>query len=83
MIGRLSYDSFRLVIKAASAILPLVIWYPAWRYAHGFWEQLLLGWYQNGLPPASLWYRLAYGAWPSIALIGPASQFTSRLARYT
>lgn len=79
MIGRLSYDSFRLVIKAAIAILPLVIWYPAWLYTHGLWEQLLLGWYQNGLPPASLWYRLANGAWPSIALIGPAVAMAAAL----
>lgn len=79
MLGRLSYDSFRLVIKAAIAILPLVIWYPAWAYAHGFWEQVLLGWYQSGLAPDSFLYRLAYAAWPSIALIGPAATMTIAL----
>ena len=72
MLARLSYDSFRFVIKAVIAILPLVIWYPAWSYAHGLWEQLLLGWYQTGLSTDAFWYRLAYAAWPSIALIGPA-----------
>jgi len=76
MLGRLSYDSFRFVLKAAIAILLLVIWYPAWRYTHGLWEQVLLGWYQGGLSPASLTYRLAYGARPSIALIGPALTLT-------
>lgn len=72
MLGRLPYDSLRFVIKAAIAILPLVIWYPAWRYAHGLWGDALLDWYQNGLSPASAMYRFGYAAWPSIALIGPA-----------
>lgn len=72
MLGRLPYDSFRFVTKAAIAILPLVIWYPAWRYAHTLWGDALLGWYQNGLSPGSVTYGLGYAAWPSIALTGPA-----------
>ncbi|MEI9426053.1 conjugal transfer protein TraG, partial [Mesorhizobium sp. Cs1299R1N1] len=72
MFGRLSYDLLKAGLKAIVAILPLVIWYPAWRYAHGFWGQFLLDWYRGGLLPSSAPYRLAYAAWPSIALIGPA-----------
>jgi len=72
MLERFTYDSFRFVIKAAIAILPLVIWYPAWRYAHALWSDALMGWYQSGLSPASLTYQLGYAAWPSIALLGPA-----------
>jgi len=79
MLGRLSYDSLRFVIKAAIAILPLVVWYPAWRYAHGLWGGLLIDWYQTGLSPASLAYRFGYAAWPSIALIGPAIAMTVAL----
>lgn len=79
MFGRLSYDLVKTLFKAAVAILPLVIWYPAWRYTHGLWQQLLLGWYQAGLSPDSLQYRLAYAAWPSIALTGPAVAMAATL----
>lgn len=72
MFGRLSYDLVKTAFKAVVAILPLVVWYPAWRYAHGLWGDTLLGWYQDGLAPTSLTYRFGYAAWPSIALIGPA-----------
>ncbi|TIT03206.1 MAG: conjugal transfer protein TraG, partial [Mesorhizobium sp.] len=71
MFGRISYDLIKVGFKSILAILPLVIWYPAWRYAHGLWEQILLDWYSSGLAPSSAAYRLAYGAWPSIALMGP------------
>lgn len=72
MFGRLSYDLVKTALKAVVAILPLVIWYPAWRYAHGLWENALIDWYREGLSPTSTLYRIAYAAWPSIALIGPA-----------
>lgn len=79
MFGRLSYDLIKTLFKATVAILPLVIWYPAWRSAHALWEQSLLGWYQTGLSPASAIYRLGYAAWPSIALIGPAVAMTAAI----
>lgn len=72
MFGRLSYDLLKTAFKALGAILPLVIWYPAWRYAHALWGGALLDWYRTGLSPASVIYRLGYAAWPSIALLGPA-----------
>ncbi|RWD60434.1 MAG: conjugal transfer protein TraG, partial [Mesorhizobium sp.] len=71
MFGRISYDLAKAGLKALVAILPLVIWYPAWRYAHGLWQQLMLDWYSSGPAPSSAVYRLAYAAWPSIALVGP------------
>ncbi|RUW61819.1 conjugal transfer protein TraG, partial [Mesorhizobium sp. M4B.F.Ca.ET.049.02.1.2] len=71
MFGRISYDLAKAGVKALVAILPLVIWYPAWRYAHGLWQQLMLDWYSSGPAPSSAVYRLAYAAWPSIALVGP------------
>ncbi|WP_011578699.1 MULTISPECIES: conjugal transfer protein TraG [Chelativorans] len=79
MLGRLSYNSFRIAIKASIAILPLDIWYPAWRYAYALWGDALIGWYQSGLSPASVTYRLGYAAWPSVALIGPAATMTIAL----
>lgn len=79
MLGRVSYDLVKAVFRIAFALLPLVIWYPAWGYAHGLWEQFLLGWHQNGMAPSSAAYRLAYGAWPSIALIGPAVTMAAAL----
>lgn len=72
MFGRLSYDLVKTAFRAIVAILPLVIWYPAWRYTHGLWGNALHGWYQDGLAPTSAPYAIAYAAWPSIALIGPA-----------
>ena len=45
---------------------------PAWRYAHTLWGDALLGWYRGGLSPQSTIYQLAYAAWPSVALVGPA-----------
>lgn len=79
MIGRAVYDILRLGIKAVVAVLPLVIWYPAWTYAHELWGDLLIGWYQAGLSATSLAYRFGYAAWPSIALIGPALTMTLAL----
>ncbi len=79
MFGRLSYDLVKAAFKALLAILPLVIWYPAWRYAHALWSDLLIGWYLGGLSASSLLYRFAYSAWPSIALIGPAATMSAAL----
>ncbi|WP_027170231.1 type IV secretory system conjugative DNA transfer family protein [Mesorhizobium sp. WSM3224] len=79
MFGRLSYDLVKTLFKAAVAILPLVIWYPAWRYAHELWAELLIGWYLGGLSVSSIPYRFAYSAWPSIALIGPAATMSAAL----
>jgi type IV secretion system protein VirD4 len=79
MLGRLSYDLVKTAFKAIVAILPLVIWYPAWRYTHGLWGDALLGWYQNGLAPTSTFYAIAYAAWPAIALTGPAIAMTVAL----
>nr|WP_278116352.1 type IV secretory system conjugative DNA transfer family protein [Mesorhizobium sp. WSM4875]WIE94758.1 type IV secretory system conjugative DNA transfer family protein [Mesorhizobium sp. WSM4875] len=79
MLGRLSYDFVKMLFKAGLAILPLVIWYPAWRYAHALWGELLIGWYVGGLSNASILYRFAYSAWPSIALIGPAATMSLAL----
>lgn len=79
MIERASYDLVRLTAKAAIAVLPLLVWYPAWRYAHALWGSLLIDWYQNGLSPASFAYRFAYAAWPSIALAGPAVTMAAAL----
>ncbi|WP_137935387.1 type IV secretory system conjugative DNA transfer family protein [Mesorhizobium comanense] len=79
MFGRLSYDLVKTLFKAAVAILPLVIWYPAWRYAHALWGELLIGWYLGGLSASSILYRLAYAAWPSVALIGPAATMSAAL----
>ncbi|MER9632097.1 type IV secretory system conjugative DNA transfer family protein [Mesorhizobium sp. M0296] len=79
MIGRLSYDLVKTAFKALIAILPLVIWYPAWRYAHALWGDALLDWYRTGLSPASVIYRLGYAAWPSIALLGPAITMAAAL----
>ncbi|MER8406497.1 type IV secretory system conjugative DNA transfer family protein [Mesorhizobium sp. M1307] len=79
MFGRLSYDLVKTLFKAAFAILPLVIWYPAWRYAHTLWGDALLEWYRTGLSPASVIYRLGCAAWPSIALLGPAITMAAAL----
>lgn len=79
MFGRLSYDLVKTLFKAIVAILPLVIWYPVWRYAHALWGELLIGWYLGGLSASSILYRFAYGAWPSIALIGPAATMSAAL----
>jgi type IV secretion system protein VirD4 len=79
MFGRLSYDLVKTLFKAAVAIVPLAIWYPAWRYAHALWGELLIGWYLGGLPVSSIPYRLVYSAWPSIALIGPAATMSAAL----
>ena len=72
MFERLSYDFIKTLFKSVVAILPLVVWYPAWRYAHALWGDALLGWYRGGLSPQSTIYQLAYAAWPSVALVGPA-----------
>ncbi len=79
MFGRLSYDLVKTAFKALIAILPLVIWYPAWHYAHALWGDALLDWYRTGLSPASVIYRLGYAAWPSIALFGPAITMAAAL----
>ncbi|MER8375997.1 type IV secretory system conjugative DNA transfer family protein [Mesorhizobium sp. M1396] len=79
MFGRLSYDLVKTLFKATFAILPLVIWYPAWRYAHALWGGALLDWHRTGLSPASVIYRLGYAAWPSIALLGPAITMAAAL----
>ena len=79
MFQRLSYDLVKTLFKAIVAILPLVIWYPAWRYAHALWGDTLLDWYRTGLSPASVIYRLGYAAWPSIALLGPAITMAAAL----
>ncbi|MER8671402.1 type IV secretory system conjugative DNA transfer family protein [Mesorhizobium sp. M1156] len=79
MFSRLSYDLVKAAFKAIIAVLPLVIWYPAWRYAHALWGDALLDWYRTGLSPASVIYRLGYAAWPSIALLGPAVTMAAAL----
>ncbi|WP_095204597.1 type IV secretory system conjugative DNA transfer family protein [Mesorhizobium carmichaelinearum] len=79
MLGRISYDLVKTAFKAALAILPLVIWYPAWRYTHALWADLMLGWYQDGLAPSSFFYQFAYAAWPSVALSGPALAMAAAL----
>ncbi|MER8458305.1 type IV secretory system conjugative DNA transfer family protein [Mesorhizobium sp. M1300] len=79
MFSRLSYDLVKAAFKALIAILPLVIWYPAWRYAHALWSDTLLDWFRTGLSPASVIYRLGYAAWPSIALLGPAITMAAAL----
>ena len=66
MFERLSYDLVKTLFKSVVAILPLVVWYPAWRYAHTLWGDALLGWYRGGLSPQSTIYQLAYAAWPSV-----------------
>ncbi|KUM25575.1 conjugal transfer protein TraG [Mesorhizobium loti] len=79
MFGRISYDLVKAAFKAGLAILPLVIWYPAWRYAHALWGDLMLGWYQDGLAPSSVLYQFAYAAWPAVALVGPALAMATAL----
>ena len=55
-----------------SASSPLILWYPAWGLANGLWRSLLIAMQQSGVAAGAGSYRLAYAAWPTAALLGPA-----------
>lgn len=61
------HDLYRTSLRVVIALLPLLVWYPAWGLAGDLWRSLLLA--MDVHDPT---YRFAYLAWPSVALLGPA-----------
>ena len=62
----------RAMLRFVVAIAALVLWYPAFQLAHDLWRRLLIGMAQgDGIIDAAA-YDLAYAAWPTATLIGPA-----------
>ncbi len=66
------HDLYRATLRIVVAIVPLILWYPAWALADSLWRSLLIGMQQSGVAAGAGSYRLAYAAWPTAALLGPA-----------
>lgn len=67
MIGRVSYDLAKLVLKVALQLWPLWLFWFSWQAASALWRDLLV----LQPDPAASSYLLLYRAWPSAALLGP------------
>ncbi|SEF05812.1 type IV secretion system protein VirD4 [Rhizobiales bacterium GAS188] len=72
LLNTIVHDLHRTCLRLVVAIAPLVIWYPAWGMADDLWRSLLISMQESGIAPGAASYRLAYGAWPTAALFGPA-----------
>lgn len=72
LLHTIVHDLYRTALRIALAIIPLLLWYPAWGFASDLWRSVLVGLQQHGTAPGAGSYRLAYAAWPTIALLGPA-----------
>ena len=66
------HDLYRATLRIVVAIVPLILWYPAWGLANWLWRSLLIAMQQSGVAAGAGSYRLAYAAWPTAALLGPA-----------
>jgi len=67
VIGRVSYDLAKLVLKVALQLWPLWLFWFSWQAASALWRDLLV----LQPDPAASSYLLLYRAWPSAALLGP------------
>jgi type IV secretion system protein VirD4 len=74
LLNTVTHDVYRMSLRVLIALLPLLLWYPAWGIADYLWRQLLLS-----MNPADPSYRWAYWAWPSVALAGPALVMSAAL----
>ncbi len=68
----IAHDLYRTSIRVVVAIVPLLLWYPAWALADDGWRALLIHLRESGVSAGAGSYRLAYAAWPTAALLGPA-----------
>ncbi len=68
----IAHDLYRASIRLVVAIVPLLLWYPAWALADDGWRALLIHLRESGVSAGAGSYRLAYAAWPTAALLGPA-----------
>ena len=73
------HDLYRTTLRIVVAIVPLILWYPAWGLADDLWRSLLIDMQQSGVAAGAGSYRLAYAAWPTAALLGPALVMTLAL----
>lgn len=71
LLHTIVHDLYRTILRLVVGIVPLLLWYPAWSLADGLWRSLLISMQQNSLGPGAASYRLAYAAWPTVALLGP------------
>ena len=67
LVNTVVHDLYRTTLRVLIAAAPLLIWYPAWGLTDGIWQSVLLG-----MRPTGPNYALAYSAWPTVALVGPA-----------
>src|SRR5271165_5878952 len=72
LLNAITHDLYRTSIRLVVAIVPLLLWYPAWLLADDLWRALLIHMQQSGVSAGAGSYRLAYAAWPTAALLGPA-----------
>ena len=72
LLNAITHDLYRTSIRVVVAIVPLLLWYPAWALADDLWRALLIAMHESGVSAGAGPYRLAYAAWPTAALIGPA-----------
>ena len=73
MIGRAGYDLLRAGLRVAVQLWPLWLFWWAWNLAYGWWSDYLLTFPSSR--PGAAWtngYAAAVGAWPTVALLGPA-----------
>lgn len=75
LLNTVVHDLYRTSLRVLIALLPLLVWYPAWGLADTLWRSLLLS-----MQPSDPAYRLAYSAWPSVSLLGPALVMAIALA---
>src|SRR5208282_2772408 len=72
LLNTVVHDLYRATLRIVVAIVPLILWYPAWGLANALWRSLLIAMQQSGVAAGAGSYRLAYAAWPTAALLGPA-----------
>jgi hypothetical protein len=72
LLNAITHDLYRTSIRVVVAIVPLLLWYPAWALADDLWRALLIHMHESGVSAGAGPYRLAYAAWPTAALLGPA-----------
>ena len=72
LLNAITHDLYRTSIRVVVAIVPLLLWYPAWALADDLWRALLIHMHESGVSAGAAPYRLAYAAWPTAALLGPA-----------
>ncbi len=79
LLNTVVHDLYRTTLRIVVAIVTLILWYPAWGLADYLWRFLLIDMQQSGVAAGAGSYRLAYAAWPSAALLGPARVMTLAL----